>query len=93
MRTYPHGVPSWVDTEQPDVAAACDFYGGLLGGRSTTIAARGAKAPTSSRELDGREVAGIAPTEAGQPVAWNAYVAVDDANATAAAIALGRRQR
>jgi hypothetical protein len=30
-RTYPHGVPCWVDTEQPDVDAALAFYGGLFG--------------------------------------------------------------
>ena len=31
MRTYPHGVPSWVDTEQPDTDAARAFYGELFG--------------------------------------------------------------
>lgn len=28
---YPHGVPCWVDTEQPDPDAATAFYGGLFG--------------------------------------------------------------
>ena len=30
-RTYPAGVTSWVDVEQPDLDAAADFYRGLLG--------------------------------------------------------------
>jgi hypothetical protein len=28
-RTYPQGVPCWVDTEQADVEAATEFYGRL----------------------------------------------------------------
>lgn len=30
-RTYPPGVPCWIDTEQPNVEAATQFYGGLFG--------------------------------------------------------------
>ncbi|MCV7068369.1 VOC family protein, partial [Mycolicibacterium farcinogenes] len=30
-RTYPAGVPCWVDTDQQDVPAAQDFYGRLFG--------------------------------------------------------------
>ena len=30
-RTYPPGVPCWVDTGQPDVEAATEFYGGIFG--------------------------------------------------------------
>ncbi len=30
-RTYPDGVPCWVDTVQPDVGAAITFYGALFG--------------------------------------------------------------
>ncbi len=29
-RTYPEGVPSWIDIEQPDLDAAQAFYGGLF---------------------------------------------------------------
>jgi uncharacterized protein len=28
---YPHGVPCFIDTEQPDRQAAADFYGALFG--------------------------------------------------------------
>lgn len=30
-RTYPAGVPCWIDTEQPDVGVAASFYGGAFG--------------------------------------------------------------
>ena len=30
-RTYPDGVPCWIDARQPDPDAAAAFYGGLFG--------------------------------------------------------------
>ena len=30
-RTYPAGVPCWVDVEQSDVRAGAEFYGALFG--------------------------------------------------------------
>ena len=30
-RRYPQGVTCWVDTEQPDLDAASQFYAGLFG--------------------------------------------------------------
>jgi predicted enzyme related to lactoylglutathione lyase len=85
-RTYPHGVPCWVDVEQPDPEAARHFYGELFGW--TFADAVPADAPGSYwiASLDGRDVAAVAPGSGG-PVAWNTYVAVDDADATAASIA------
>ena len=74
LRTYPHGVTSWIDTEQPDVEAARAFYAGLFGWKTTGVIAT----------LDDQEVAAIAP--GGAPARWNTYVAVDDADATAAAV-------
>jgi predicted enzyme related to lactoylglutathione lyase len=86
MRTYPHGVPSWVDTEQPDLQAACAFYGGLLGWTFEDAVPPGAPGSYLIARLDGDDVAAIAPPGHDQPVAWNTYVAVDDADATAAAV-------
>ncbi len=81
-RTYPHGVPSWVDTEQPDPAAAQDFYRGLFGWEFEIVS--GADAPFYAiATLAGREIAGLGAAQA-QPAAWNTYVAVDDAEAAAA---------
>ena len=87
MRTYPHGVPSWVDTEQADPEAACRFYGELFGWTFEDAMPPGAPGHYFIARLDGRDAAAIAPPENDQPVAWNTYVAVEDADATAAAIA------
>ncbi|HEY5245082.1 MAG TPA: VOC family protein, partial [Acidimicrobiales bacterium] len=77
-RTYPPGVPCWVDTEQPDPGAARRFYGELFGW--TFEDAVPAQAPGSYliASLDGEDVAAIAPGTGG---AWNTYMAVDDADA------------
>lgn len=84
-RTYPHGVPSWVDTEQSDPDAARRFYGELFGW--TFHDAVPAEAPGSYwiASLDGRDVAAIMPGSDGV-AAWNTYVAVDDADACATVI-------
>jgi uncharacterized protein len=84
-RTYPNGVPSWVDTEQPDPEAAQDFYHRLLGWTFETVS------PPSTplyaiASLGGRDVAGLAPSDGQPAAAWNTYVAVDDADATAARV-------
>jgi uncharacterized protein len=86
MRTYPHGVTSWVDTEQPDPEAACAFYGALFGWTFEDAMPPGAPGHYFIAKLGGRDAAAIAPPEHDQPVAWNTYVAVDDADATAAAV-------
>jgi predicted enzyme related to lactoylglutathione lyase len=82
-RTYPHGVTSWIDTEQPDPDAAARFYGELFGWAFTEAA------PTYRiAALDGQDVAAIGAADDG-PVAWNTYVAVDDADASAEAVTRG----
>lgn len=79
-KTYPHGVPSWVETAQPDIAAAQRFYGDLFGWTYQ------APAPEYTIvQLDGRDVGGMTATD--DTAAWHTYVAVDDAEATAAAVA------
>jgi predicted enzyme related to lactoylglutathione lyase len=82
QRTYPGGVTSWIDLEQPDLATTQAFYGGLFGwdfepvGGGQYVIAR----------LRGRDVAGLAEG-GGDGGAWTTYVAVDDADATAARVA------
>lgn len=76
-RTYPHGVPCWVDVETADHAASRDFYEQLLGWTCTEVAPGYAIA-----SLDGADVAAIGTGDAG----WNTYLAVDDADAAAAAV-------
>jgi predicted enzyme related to lactoylglutathione lyase len=78
-------VTCWIDTEQPDPAGAAEFYAGLFGWTLTEAMPPGAPGSYLIATLDGQDVAAIAPAGAG-PVAWNTYVAVDDADATAAAV-------
>lgn len=80
------GTPCWVDLVTDDVAAARAFYGELFGWQI------GEGSPEfggyAMATLKGRAVAGLAPPPPGQnvPTAWNTYLAVDDADATAARI-------
>jgi len=84
-RTYPHGVTCWIDTEQPDPPAASRFYEGLFGWTLTDAAPAGAPGPYLIATLDGQEVGAIGSTSAAAAT-WNTYVAVDDVDATAAAV-------
>lgn len=84
MRTYPHGVPCWIDTEQPDPVAAAQFYAGLFGWELTEAMPPGAPGTYLIATLDGQDVGGLTSSGAG-PARWNTYVAVDDMDAAAAA--------
>ncbi|WP_448004420.1 VOC family protein [Agromyces bauzanensis] len=89
-RTYPEGVPSWIDIEQPDLAAAQAFYGGLFGWTFESAAGPDARAPYVIARLDGREAAGLGGMATDADVretvpSWNTYIAVADA------VAVGRR--
>jgi uncharacterized protein len=87
-RTFPHGVPSWVDTVQDDVEAALAFYGGLFGWTFADAAPPEAPERYVIASLDGRDAAAIAGprepggSDAGAPPGWATYVAVDDCDAT-----------
>ena len=85
QRTYPHGVTCWIDTEQPDPAEAARFYAGLFGWTLTDVVPPDAPGTYLIATLGGQDVAGIGPATSG-PAAWHTYVAVDDADATAAAV-------
>ena len=85
LRTYPHGVTSWIDIEQPDLAAGRAFYAGLFGWRISDAGPSDAPGSYLIASLDGQDVAALAPTPAAS-AQWNTYVAVDNADATAAAV-------
>ncbi|HEY1973416.1 MAG TPA: VOC family protein [Pseudonocardia sp.] len=79
---WPAGTPNWVDLSVPDVAAATEFYGSVLGWsfHDTGSAYGGYRICM----VDNRSVAGIAPEAApGQPTAWLVYLASDDVDGTA----------
>lgn len=84
QRHYPHGVPSWVDTEQADPDAASRFYRELFGWELHDAVPPGAPGSYLIATLDGQDAAAIAPGEG--DAAWNTYIACDDADATAAAV-------
>jgi uncharacterized protein len=83
-RTYPHGVPCWVDTEQPDVRLATRFYGGVLGWTFTDAVPPDAPGSYLIATLEGQDVAAIGPGDAAP--AWNTYIAADDADTSASAV-------
>jgi predicted enzyme related to lactoylglutathione lyase len=90
-RTYPHGVPCWIDLEPPDVDAAIAFYGALFGWTFTESLPPGApgRYVVASRDgTDATAIAGIATPDAefDDPVAWTTYLAVDDIEDAAARV-------
>jgi hypothetical protein len=86
VRTYPAGVPCWIDTDQPDPEAARSFYGKLFGWTWSEATPPGHPDSYWVAALDGRDVAALAPS-AGAPAAWNTYIAVDDVDSAAASVA------
>lgn len=87
-RTYPEGVPSWIDIEQPDLAAAQAFYGGMFGWTFESAAGPDGRAPYVVARLDGRDAAGLGGVAVGDGAphvesSWNTYVAVSDADSVA----------
>jgi predicted enzyme related to lactoylglutathione lyase len=87
-RTYPTGVPSWIDLETPDAAAVVPFYEAVLGWTLTDAMPPGAPGHYLIATIDGQDVAAIASGVAsiGSSPAWSTYLAVDDADAAAAAV-------
>lgn len=85
---YPAGVPCFVDSGRVDSAAARDFYGGLLGWEFEDMSPGGDTPPYHMAKIGGLIVAGLGtqPEQDWDPV-WNTYVSVQDADATATAVA------
>ncbi len=88
-RSYPHGVTCWVDTDQPDLDAAARFYAGLLGWTLAEADHPLGDGAYRIATLDGAVVAGLGQSPPDVPAAWNTYVAVDDLDATVAAVRSG----
>lgn len=86
QRTYPQGVPCWIDTEQPDVEAAAEFYGGIFGWTFEDAVPPGIPDRYLIAKLNGQDVGGMSSTRNGAAV-WNTYIAVDDADASAQQLA------
>ena len=83
---YIAGVPCWVDTLQPDPAAAAMFYGGLFGWEFEEVMPPGSPGSYLMARLRGGEVAAISslPNGAAARAVWNTYIWVDSADDAAA---------
>jgi len=82
MKSYEHGVPSWVDLGTADLDQAVDFYGALFGW----------DVPEPNPDvggyhwamLKGRKVAGFGPQMNPGPPYWATYISVESAAEVAA---------
>jgi uncharacterized protein len=85
---YIPGVPCWVDTTQPDPAAAVEFYGGLFGWELEDSMPPEAPGNYFIARIGGEDAAAVSsPMGEAPPVAvWNTYVWVDGADETAAKV-------
>jgi uncharacterized protein len=83
---YAAGTPCWVDLGSADSDAAQAFYGALFGWESE-VDPRPEAGGYGMFRLRGRDVAGFGPPQEGQRPSWSTYIASDDVDATAAAIA------
>jgi uncharacterized protein len=85
--SYEPGVPCWVDLGTPDIEGAARFYGELFGWEAPEQPNSQQVGGYRRAQKDGADVAGVMPLmQEGQPPAWTTYVAVADADATAAAV-------
>jgi predicted enzyme related to lactoylglutathione lyase len=85
---YIPGVPCWVDTAQPDPAAAVDFYRGLFGWEFEDVMPADSGTHYFIGRVRGGDVAAVGSIpEGGPPMAmWNTYIAVADADDAAAKV-------
>jgi predicted enzyme related to lactoylglutathione lyase len=88
---YIPGVPCWVDTSQPDPQAAVAFYGGLFGWELEDVMPPDAEGRYFTATIRGKSVAAISSSPPGAPpmAVWNTYIAVADADETAAKVRNG----
>jgi predicted enzyme related to lactoylglutathione lyase len=85
---YIPGVPCWVDTTQPDPEAAASFYSGLFGWEFRESMPPGSGGSYLIASLRGGAVAAVSSrTErTSEQAVWNTYIAVADADETAAKV-------
>jgi predicted enzyme related to lactoylglutathione lyase len=82
---YIPGVPCWIDTSQPDPAAAAEFYGGLFGWELEDTMPPEAPGSYYMARIRGRDAAAVGSQPEGAPpgAMWNTYIQVDSADETA----------
>ncbi|NMH95756.1 VOC family protein [Pseudonocardia acidicola] len=83
---WPTGTPCWVDLAVPDISAATQFYGAVLGW--SFVDAGEEFGHFHVARTNGKAAAGIGPImQEDQPSFWTVYLASDDADATAKLVA------
>src|SRR5579863_1698024 len=82
---YLPGVPSWVDTSQPDPDAAAIFYGGVFGWELENVVPEESGGKYYMGRLRGGDVAVISSLQENAPpmAVWSTYIAVESADETA----------
>ncbi|SFR89997.1 hypothetical protein SAMN04487846_0408 [Microbacterium sp. cf046] len=80
LRTYPTGVPCWIDAAQPDVRAGAEFYGDLFGWSFVEAGEPGSDRPYLFAQLDGRDVGALEAGSGGE--GWVSYISCDDIGQT-----------
>src|SRR5689334_12477319 len=82
---YIQGVPCWIDTSQLNPAAAAEFYGALFGWELEDVMPPGSPSPYLIGRIGGGDVAAVSARADGdeRAAAWNTYIWVDSADATA----------
>ena len=83
--TSPAGVPCWTDLMVDDLATVQPFYSAVLGWSFTEP--DDAHGGYVMALADGQPVAGMGTLRPGSRTAWTMYIASDDADAAAAAVA------
>ena len=84
---YIPGVPCWIDTTQPDPEAAVAFYRGLFGWECEDVMPPESPARYFMARIGGGDVAAIGSQPGSPPAAaWDTYIWVTDAEATAAKV-------
>jgi predicted enzyme related to lactoylglutathione lyase len=85
---YLPGVPCWVDTSQPDPEGAVAFYAGLFGWDFRDAMPPGSPGKYFIARLRGGDVAAVGsqPEGAAPAAAWNTYIWVESADATASKV-------
>lgn len=84
--SYTPGTPNWIDLQTSDQDAAKTFYSSLFGWEYDDLPGGPGGAIYSMAMLRGKQAAAIAtlPPGQGAPPHWNSYVAVEDADKSAA---------
>ncbi|MFC5994969.1 VOC family protein [Pseudonocardia hispaniensis] len=79
---WPVGTPCWADLSVPDLTAATEFYGSVLGWSFVDTGEQYGHYHIA--QTKGKAAAAIGPImQEGQPCAWTIYLASDDADGTA----------